>query len=297
MNVLPVVLSLSILLSVPTPLPPAFSPAPAAAVVEDAELPEAAAPDMPVVLPSSQAGEPVTYPAELPVLMYHHVVPNGEKCNDVTITVGRLEEDFRWLTENGYRTVLPRELAAGRPLPEKAVLVTFDDGYRSNYELAYPLLRKYQVKAVIAIMVYMQDTRAGGFLSWDMCREMTASGLVEIGSHGYATHNLDGRNGVSVPGQANGVERRPGEPGENFKLRVLDDLQKSYDRIAAEVGAPPSYFAYPFGRTDPDASAFLKDLFPVTAITATGKAADLSKGLQNLPRFNISMKTRPERFC
>ena len=57
----------------------------------------------------------------LPVLMYHHVVPDGQACNDMTVTAGRLEQDLRWLAENGYETVLPRELAAGEPLPEKAV--------------------------------------------------------------------------------------------------------------------------------------------------------------------------------
>jgi len=301
MNVLSAALSLSLLLSISAPLPQVSLPVPAsappAAETQDFEIPETTAPDVPAVQPSSKEGDLVTYPVRLPILMYHHVVPNGEKCNDVAITVGRLEEDFRWLTENGYHTVLPRELAAGQPLPEKAVLVTFDDGYRSNYELAYPLLQKYQVKAVIAIIVHMQDHQSVSFLSWDMCREMTASGLVEIGSHGYAVHNIDGRNGVSVPGQANGVERKAGESDAAFKSRVLDDLQKSYDRITAEVGTPPTYFAYPFGRTDPDAAAFLKNLFPVTVITGTGKTADLSKGLQSLPRFNIGMTNRPKQFC
>lgn len=239
----------------------------------------------------------VTYEARLPVLMYHHVVPDGEACNEMTVTAGRLEEDLRWLAENGYHTVLPRELAAGQPLPEKSVLLTFDDGYRSNYLLAYPLLQKYQVKAAVALMAYMPDSRSDGFLSWDMCREMTASGLVEIGSHGYAIHNLDERMGDFVPGQANGVQRRKGESDGDFKTRVLNDLMRSYTRIAMEIGVPPAFFSYPFGKTDPDADAFLESLFPVTAVTGSGKRdADLSKGLQKLPRFTITMKAGPEAF-
>lgn len=300
MNRLPLALALSLLISISASCskvpPPASLSADPVTGAENNESLEAAAPDIPTIQPSFKEGDPVTYPAELPVLMYHHVVPDGEKCNDVTITVGRLEQDFRWLNENGYRTVLPRELAAGEPLPEKAVLITFDDGYRSNYELAYPLLQKYQAKAVIAIMVYMQDRGASSFLSWDMCREMADSGLVEIGSHGYAIHNLDERNGMSVPGQANGVERRTGESDADFKLRVLDDLQKSYDLIADEIGTAPTYFAYPYGKTDPDADAFLNALFPMTVVTGTGKTADLSKGLQGLPRFSVNMNVKPEQF-
>lgn len=265
-------------------------------------LPASALPDLPEPAPvtiaaSSQPGQPVTYEARLPVLMYHHVVPDGQPCNEMSVTAGRLERDLRWLWENGYQTVLPRELAAGEPLPERPVLVTFDDGYRSNYDLAFPLLRKYRSKAVIAVMAFMPDNWAEGFLSWDMCREMTASGLVEIGSHGYAIHNLDDRMGNFVPGQANGVQRRKGEPDAEFQSRVLDDLLRSYERIAVETGAAPTYFAYPYGKTDPDADAFLRSLFPVTAVTGPGKyAADLSKGLQGLPRFTVTMKAGPEAF-
>lgn len=265
-------------------------------------LPASALPGLPEPAPvtiaaSSQPGQPVTYEARLPVLMYHHVVPDGQPCNEMTVTAGRLERDLRWLWENGYQTVLPRELAAGEPLPERPVLVTFDDGYRSNYDLAFPLLRKYRSKAVIAVMAFMPDNWAEGFLSWDMCRELTASGLVEIGSHGYAIHNLDDRMGNFVPGQANGVQRRKGEPDAEFQSRVLDDLLRSYERIAVETGAAPTYFAYPYGKTDPDADTFLQSLFPVTAVTGPGKyAADLSKGLQGLPRFTVTMKAGPEAF-
>lgn len=224
----------------------------------------------------------------LPVLMYHHVVPDGQACNDMTITVSRLERDLKWLQDHGYTTVLPRELAAGDPLPEKPVLLTFDDGYRSNYELAYPLFQKYQVKAVISIMVFMQTVGAESFLTWDMCREMDASGLVEIGSHAYLLHNLDDRNGSFTPGGVNGVQRIPGEDDDAFQTRVLDDIQTSYDLIAEEIGRPPVFFAYPFGVTEPDAQAFIDGLFPVTAVTLSG-TADLDKGLHDLPRYTVTM--------
>jgi len=293
MNALPAALALSALLSASAPLSPMPAAVWASAPPAGVEEPEA----VPQIFPSSQPGEPAAYETRLPVLMYHHVVPDAQACNEMTITFSRLERDLQWLTENGYQTVLPRELAAGLPLPEKAVLITFDDGYRSNYDLAYPLLQKYRAKAAIAVMAFMPDNWAPNFLSWDMCREMTASGLVEIGSHGYAIHNLDEREGNFVPGQANGVERRKGESDEAFQSRVLGDLQKSYDRIAAEVGVPPAYFAYPYGRTDPDADAFLNGLFPLTVVTGPGKsAADLSQGLHGLPRFTVTMKAEPKTF-
>lgn len=224
----------------------------------------------------------------LPVLMYHHVVPDGQDCNEMTVTASRLEKDLQWLADSGYHTVLPRELASGAPLPENPILITFDDGYRSNYELAYPLFQKYQAKAVISVMVFMQDNQVDSFLSWDMCREMAASGLVEIGSHAYALHNLDERGGNFVPGGVNGVQRKPGESNADFQSRVLDDIQRSYDLILENVGQAPAFFAYPFGLTDPDADGLIQSLFPVTAVTKPGMG-DLSGGTIRLPRYTVSM--------
>ncbi len=246
---------------------------------------------------ASQPQKPsnITYDQTIPILMYHHVLPDGEECNDMTITVSRLEKDLKWLQDQGYTTVLPQELAAGKPLPEKPVLLTFDDGYRSNYELLYPLLKKYQAKAVISVIVKMQDVAASNFLSWDMCREMQDSGLVEIGSHTYQLHNLDVRAGSFTPGGTNGIERKPGEPDMDFRVRVLDDIQKSRDRIEEELGCPVTFFAYPFGVEEPDAQALIESLFPVTVITSRGMA-DLSGGLRKLPRYTATMKKPPSAY-
>ena len=275
MHSLPLALALSLALSVP------FFPSAAAipsAAEQTVQAPEPARPETSQCLPSSKEGAPLTYPAKLPVLMYHHVVPDGQACNDMTVTAGRLEQDLRWLAENGYETVLPRELAAGDPLPEKAVLITFDDGYRSNYDYAYPLLQKYRAKAAIAVMVFMPDNWAPGFLSWDMCREMVQSGLVEIGSHTYACHD-DGEHGI---------RRRKGESREDYEARVLPDLQTSIDLIQEKVGTAPIFFAYPNGKTEEWARDFIQAHFAVTVTTRHGPS-DIAKGLYDLKRCNVSM--------
>ena len=237
---------------------------------------------------------PIPKKYALPVLMYHHLVEDGEPCNDMTVTVGRMEEDLRWLTENGYHTILPRELAAGEDLPEKPVLLTFDDGYRSNYELLFPLLEKYRMKAAISVITCMQDLSADNFLSWDMCREMTDSGLVEIGSHTNHLHNLGDKGGCFDPDGINGIQRDPEETDEAFRVRVLEDIQESYDRIAWEVGQP-SLFAYPFGITEPEAEELIGELFPVTVITRSG-VADLRKGTRQMPRLTVTMDTPLEKL-
>ena len=231
--------------------------------------------------------QPVREP--MPVLMYHHMVPEGQDCNAMTITPGKFRADLDIILAKGYTPVLPGELAAGAPLPEKPILITFDDGYRSNYDLVYPILREYGVKACISIIVLMPDLPTDNFCTWEQLREMTDSGLVEVGSHSYRLHNLGEDKGNYEKDGTNGVERRPGESDGDFQARVLDDIQKSHDRIAAELGNV-TCFAYPFGCTDPDAKALVDALFPVSLMTVP-QCADLAKGLHDLPRYAVHMET------
>lgn len=231
--------------------------------------------------------QPVREP--MPVLMYHHMVPEGQDCNAMTITPGKFRADLDIILAKGYTPVLPGELAAGAPLPEKPILITFDDGYRSNYDLVYPILREYGVKACISIIVLMPDLPTDNFCTWEQLREMTDSGLVEVGSHSYRLHNLGEDKGNYEKDGTNGVERRPGESDGDFQVRVLDDIQKSHDRIAAELGSV-TCFAYPFGCTDPDAKALVDALFPVSLMTVP-QCADLAKGLHDLPRYAVHMET------
>ena len=236
---------------------------------------------------SDTAADPVL----LPIIMYHEVKPN--KSGKDAIQPWEFEADLKWLADNGYTTIVMADLIAyvrdGTPLPEKPILITFDDGYRSNYDLVYPILREYGVKACISIIVLMPDLPTDNFCTWEQLREMTDSGLVEVGSHSYRLHNLGEDKGNYEKDGTNGVERRPGESDGDFQARVLDDIQKSHDRIAAELGSV-TCFAYPFGCTDPDAKALVDALFPVSLMTVP-QCADLAKGLHDLPRYAVHMET------
>ena len=277
-----------------TEVPAEVTPAPDSEQKPPAEeVPAETAPEQPAEkLPVEEpAPEAAVHTGPLPILMYHHVVPNGTECNSMTVTVGKLEKDFQWLKDHNYTPILPRDLVSGAPLPQRPVLITFDDGYRSNYELLFPLLQQYNMKAVISVMVYMQDINVSSFLSWDMCREMSESGLVEIGSHTYRLHNLDERNGNFTQGGINGIQRKPDESDEDFRSRVLDDIQKSHDLLETQLGTDVTFFAYPFGLREADAEALIEELFPVTVVTLKG-TADLDDGIKNMPRYTVTVSTK-----
>ena len=220
------------------------------------------------------------------VLMYHHVVPDGTNCNDWTITVSRLREDLRWLKDKGYTCILPRELAAGAPLPDKAVMITFDDGYASNYHLAYPILQELETKAVISLITKRIEDGHTDYLTWDMCRELNASGLVEIGSH---THDL--HNGQIV----NGIKRLPNETRAEYENRVFPDLLTSKELIETNLDTPVTFFAYPHGIRDSWGEGFVEEQFASTAITRHGPAS-IKNNLYDFPRMNISMADPPSKY-
>lgn len=220
------------------------------------------------------------------ILMYHSVVEgDGSGCNDWMTTTQHLREDLQWLKDHGYTSVLPSELASGTPLPERAVLITFDDGYADNYQLAYPLLQEFQAKAVISLIAERVEDGVSGFLTWDMCKEMAGSGLVEFGSHSYDSHREDPR----------GIKRMSGESREAYEARIFPDLEKSIQLIQDHVGQPVLFFAYPHGQTESWASDFLAQHFAVTVTTRHG-SANLSRGLYDLPRLNINTRQTAHQF-
>ena len=227
--------------------------------------------------------------SRLTILMYHHVVKDGEATNSVTISEGKLEADLRCLTERGYTTVLPSELLSSKSLPEKAVLISFDDGYRSNYELAFPLLRKYGCKAAIALITSNLDAGMEMFLDWDMCRSMADSGLVEFGSHTHDLHNPQ-YGGELAPQGPNGIQRWRGEARSSYRSRLRADLETSRSRLLDELGTAPVFFAYPYGATDRIGDPTVDALFPVSVTTAPGYT-DIRPGTARMPRFAVREDT------
>ena len=208
--------------------------------------------------------------------MFHDVAADGVECNNWTVTVSELRENLQWLSDHGYATVLPSELSRGDPLPERAVMITFDDGYASNLLLALPVLQEFNAKAVVSVV-----TRYVGkpdFLTWEMCRELVDSGLVEIGSHTDSCHT------------SRGVQRLAGESREEYEKRVFADLQASIELIESNVGQKVVFFAYPNGLTDSWSDSFVREHFAVTVTTRFGPA-NVSSGLYQLPRMNINKST------
>ena len=205
-------------------------------VLADANGTHKPEPGPPVVVPLRPLNAPGVHPDRLqlvPILCYHRLGGGNSK---MVVSPSNFEAQMAWLARNGYRVVrlsdLAGFLAGEKPLPQRAVVVTFDDGYESVYRHAYPVLKKYGLPATA--FVYTDFLGGGDALTWPQLQEMLASGLVDIQSHSKSHRNL--------------IERRPGENDSVYRANI--DAEMRVPRETLERRLPPlkvRHLAYPFG--------------------------------------------------
>ena len=210
--------------------------------------------------------------AELIVLSYHEVDHAPERRRDfeaMSMNTSELAKQFSWLKENGYVSVTIDDLLAAqrgkRPLPEKAVLLTFDDGYRGMYEQVFPLLKVFDFHAVVAVVGSWLETPPGKtvlyggekvprshFLRWSEIREMIRSGRVEIASHSYDLHhgilaNPQGNVQPAAVTRRYDPETRRYESDERYRQRIRKDLLRNSALIERKTGFRPRVMVWPYG--------------------------------------------------
>jgi biofilm PGA synthesis lipoprotein PgaB len=207
--------------------------------------------------------------AELRVLCYHDVQDDVRVVPDpYAVDTAALVAQFAWLKENGFKVVGLDEVIAARdgrkPLPAKAVLLTFDDGYRSVYTRVFPLLKLFGYPAVVALTGRWLDAPEDAtveydgkpvprsrFVSWDQVKEMTASGLVEIASHSYDLHRgaVANPQGNLIPAAVTArYENGAYESARDQAARIRADLARNSALIKARTGRAPRAMVWPYGR-------------------------------------------------
>ncbi len=176
---------------------------------------------------------------QIPVLLYHDLsIDRGE---EETVAPSAFASQMEWLHGMGYRAVSFDEFGALDAVSaSRAVIITFDDGPASFLDHAFALLAEYGFKATVTVIgqkttgVTSSHDRS---LSWDECRYLASSGLVDVGCHTYALHVW---GGWSSPERA--------MPAFNEKLGK--DLALFQDRCRRELGRPASVLAWPYGKYD-----------------------------------------------
>lgn len=244
------------------------------------------------------AGAAGTQNSSMPILMYHDLTQDPDKTSSMTVTDERFRLDMEFLESFGYTPLFPSEVEeigeGKRSLPSRPVMITFDDGYLSNYTIAAPILQQTGMKATVALIAsHIKEADEADSsrhsLNWDEVKSMYDSGLFQFGSHTYNLHNPQ-YGGANAPDGINGIMREKGETQTQYTERVGNDLAQSISLIKEHTGqATVNYFSYPYGAYDRWMQPILeKNGIKISTLTNTGMARP-TYGLYNLPRYGIRM--------
>ena len=194
---------------------------------------------------SSSAQSAATQPApdsmRVPILVYHSVAPHHpeqtaeQRQLDVDTAVFR--EQMSYLAEHRYHVIslarLVEVLDGNAPAPERAVVITFDDGWENQYHYAFPILRQLGLTATF--FVYTRPIgRDALWMSWEQLRELQDAGMT-VGSHSRTHPMLTGAD-----------------------VALEDEVEHSRDDIRRNLGTVPDFFAYPYGAWDARAVAAVR---------------------------------------
>lgn len=237
--------------------------------------------------------------AELPVLMYHHLDENP--ANDMTVSPETFRSQMRALKAAGFTAVTLQEIAdyvnAGAALPDKPVLITFDDGYASVYESAYPVLAElgmhgavFCVGATFGSDVY-KDTGEPiiPHFGKDAAAEMVRSGVMDVQSHTWDLHQAaqfeQGTARISV-------SPLPDEKEADYLAVLENDIRISRTRLEEITGEPVFALAYPGGMMTDEAAAVFRDNGITVTFSTEYRSNTLVKGLPQsllgLGRYTIT---------
>lgn len=238
----------------------------------------------------------------LPVIMYHSIVDDSSKINQYTVTPEIIENDMKYLKNQGFETVLTEELVQyienDVPLPEKPVMITLDDGFYNNFCYLVPLLEKYDMKAVVSVVGEFVDSASQrdahmpeySYLTWDDISEMCQHSCIEIGNHTYAMHSTDLRKGSS---------KLSYETPEQYSEIFFQDINKLQNLLETNSGVIPVSFAYPFGYISRESIPILKKSGIRATFTCYEKPNYIVKDsdcLFGINRYNRSGNISTEEF-
>ena len=191
----------------------------------------------------------------VPILCYHQFGAGNRARNKMEVSQNNFEQQMAWLKDNGYAVIslddLHEFLNGTGTLPEKAVVITIDDGYRSTYDVAFPILKKYGFPATV--YVYSDFVNSGMALTWAQMSEMQGSGLIDIESHSKTHTSM-----ALLPNEQNGA---------GYKERVSKEVTVPDGVLSSKLGKSIKHFAYPYGDTSPTVMGVLQDRGYHTATT------------------------------
>lgn len=200
--------------------------------------------------------------ADVPVLMYHSIADRPSHTGDYLILPQVFRSDMQYLKDCGYTTVTSAEVydyaANGTPLPDKPVIITFDDGFLNNMTYALPVFEELDMCGTVNIVgsysvrsaEYNDPNPDYAYLTAEEIRSLAESGRFEIGSHTYDMHSFGNRKGCRKNRQ---------ESVEDYTAAFSSDCRLENEYLLNECGIVTDVFAYPYGFISQESIGVLKE--------------------------------------
>jgi peptidoglycan/xylan/chitin deacetylase (PgdA/CDA1 family) len=216
-----------------------------------------------------QRPEPIRQEIAIPVLMYHAISPGP---NNLYVPPEELDEQLGHLAQLGYHTITLEQMydhfTRGERLPEKPIVLTFDDGYADFYTNALPILQKHRMVATLFVITDLVGQP--NYITWEQAKEIARAGI-EIGSH-TLTHpdltTLDAK-------------------------RLERELTESRKVLEERLGVRVPFFAYPAGRFNEKVLALVRQTY-AGAVTTVGGVATPCQDVAQWRRIRVNQKVSPE---
>ncbi|MBN1815548.1 MAG: polysaccharide deacetylase family protein [Anaerolineae bacterium] len=219
--------------------------------------------------------------AQVPILMYHYVsdVPPGADYlrRDLTVTPENFRAQMQYLADAGYHPITLTDLylcfTQGYPLPDKPVVLTFDDGYRDAYEVVFPMLLDYGFPGTFFVLATPMHQESPDYMTWAQAKEMSDAGMA-IEGHGRDHMDLRGRSNDFLVYQILGIQ----------------------EAIHYHTGRLPRFFAYPSGQYDANTVAVLESAGYWGAVTTEWGEDHTLESRFAMPRLRIRGRDTLESF-
>jgi peptidoglycan/xylan/chitin deacetylase (PgdA/CDA1 family) len=254
---------------------------------------------------------------DLHILSYHDVAVDDAALQRLrdgqAVTQATLVRHFAWLRDNGYAVVSMAQVlnarAGGAALPPRAVLLTFDDAYKSFHSHVLPLLELFDFSATLAVVglwIEVSDGDSipfgdeklsrGRFMTWAELRDVAASGRVEIASHSFDLHRghiSNPQRNVAPSATALRYDINSGtyETQAALFARVTQDLQRNNALLQQRLGKPPRVMVWPYGEHTPGTQRIAVEQGLVVGLTLGNGVNQVSTPLTALNRVLIQSGT------
>ncbi|OWZ84966.1 polysaccharide deacetylase family protein [Natranaerobius trueperi] len=237
---------------------------------------------------STEQVEDKNHDIKIPVLMYHHF--SDDPQTSATITPDDFEEQLKFLKEHNFESIDVDDVITfvetgdDDHLPKRPVLITIDDGYRSTYTKAFPLLEEYNFDATLFMIterINQLSDEGYDFLTDDELLELEEAGI-KVESHSVS----------HVPF----TERKEDEQDHEWRNRIQNELEESKEVLEQLLERKVNYFAYPFGAWDTQIENWVVDAeYEGTFLVREGYVTEESHP-QRLFRFGVTKDMTLDEF-